>query len=49
MFLTCEQVLPHIERRGKSVIVNITSVSGGRQCYGPMETGFPRTRIGARA
>jgi NAD(P)-dependent dehydrogenase (short-subunit alcohol dehydrogenase family) len=30
MFLTCKQVLPHMERRGKGAIVNIASVSGIR-------------------
>src|SRR5204863_3996376 len=28
MFLTCKQVLPHMERQGNGVIVNIASVSG---------------------
>lgn len=27
MFLTCKQVLPHMERQGKGAIVNIASVS----------------------
>jgi NAD(P)-dependent dehydrogenase (short-subunit alcohol dehydrogenase family) len=30
MFVTCKQVLPHMERRGKGAIVNIASVSGIR-------------------
>ena len=30
MFLTCKQVLPHMERQGKGAIVNIASVSGIR-------------------
>jgi NAD(P)-dependent dehydrogenase (short-subunit alcohol dehydrogenase family) len=30
MFLTCRQVLPHMERQGKGAIVNIASVSGIR-------------------
>ena len=30
MFLTCEHVLPHMERQGKGAIVNIASVSGIR-------------------
>src|SRR5207247_2726368 len=30
MFLTCKQVLPHMERQGNGVIVNIASVSGIR-------------------
>jgi NAD(P)-dependent dehydrogenase (short-subunit alcohol dehydrogenase family) len=30
MFLTCKQVLPHMERQGKGAIVNISSVSGIR-------------------
>lgn len=30
MFLTCKQVLPHMERHGKGAIVNIASVSGIR-------------------
>ena len=30
MFLTCRQVLPHMERQGRGAIVNIASVSGIR-------------------
>jgi len=30
MFLTCKQVIPHMERQGKGAIVNIASVSGVR-------------------
>ena len=30
MFLTCRQVLPHMQRQGKGAIVNIASVSGIR-------------------
>ena len=30
MFLTCKQVLPHMERQGNGAIVNIASVSGIR-------------------
>jgi len=30
MFLTCKQVLPHMERQGKGAIINIASVSGIR-------------------
>jgi NAD(P)-dependent dehydrogenase (short-subunit alcohol dehydrogenase family) len=30
MFLTCKQVLPHMERQGKGAVVNIASVSGIR-------------------
>ena len=30
IFLTCKQVLPHMERQGKGAIVNIASVSGIR-------------------
>jgi NAD(P)-dependent dehydrogenase (short-subunit alcohol dehydrogenase family) len=30
MFLTCKQVLPHMQRQGKGAIVNIASVSGIR-------------------
>ena len=30
MFLTCEHVLPHMERQGKGAIVNIAAVSGIR-------------------
>jgi len=30
MFLTCKQVLPHMERQGKGAIANIASVSGIR-------------------
>jgi hypothetical protein len=30
MFLTCKQVLPHIEHQGKGAIVNFASVSGMR-------------------
>ena len=30
MFLTCKEVLPHMERQGKGVIVNIASIAGIR-------------------